>query len=82
MKRFVEVEVKWDEENQTWYEYDGDGGYYTYGKTLTLHDLVSQVPDIREKMKQRLHIVTTPETTRDIRDNLIADSILQLFKEV
>jgi hypothetical protein len=42
MKRYVEVDVQWNNENETWYEYDGYGGYDTYAKVLTFSDILKE----------------------------------------
>ena len=92
MKRFVKVDVEWDKDNEVWYEYDGDGGYNVYGKTHTLSELISQVPDIENKIRKVLielrkymheqldkaGIKGTPEIYIEHQ----VFSILQLFKEV
>lgn len=55
-KRYVEVDVNWDDENMVWYEYDGDGSYNTYSTTATLPELIlKEYPKLREKIIDALY---------------------------
>ena len=77
MKRFVEVKVDYIEGLPTKDE------YVDMGKKFSLSDLISQVPDIKSKLVEEIKKYTVG--TDCLYDKLIgglADSILQLFKEV
>lgn len=89
-KRYVEVDVNWDDENKVWYEYDGDGSYNTYSTTATLTELIiKEHPWLREEFIKALlesrkytHVQLDKAGIRGVPELYVAhqaDSILSIL---
>jgi hypothetical protein len=84
MKRFVEVEMDDNFDGEVVYITPHEHSSFHPAETRSLHDLISQVPDIRSKLEDVIHLQVYGSlfNGHTEKEKQLASAILQLFKEV